>query len=1294
MTSTLQAGDIAIIGINTDDPDKITFVALTNIDANTQIKFTDNGFTAQSTLKTNEGTWTWTATNPVAAGTVITLNSDMSATMGTLTKTGTLALSASGDQILAYQGDATAPTFIYAVNDKGTAWQSDSSDANTSALPTGLINGVTAIALNEKDNGVYSGITTGDKSSLLSAISNTANWTMDDNILVHPTINFAITTTADTQAPFLVSSNPADESTNFSSTSNIVLNFNEAVKAGSGQIFLKDQAGNTVETYNMTDANVTFNSQSLTINPFKDLNPGVSYFIELSNGAITDLAGNAWQTNFGNTTPTTLNFTISNTTTPTVPTTPTYTSIHDIQGIGDTGSQAYIGKTVTINAIVTAYVPGLKGFYVQEQPTEYDANPDTSEGIFVYYGATNPGITMASIGDTVTLTGLVNEYYKNTQITYKQDFTVEKDGDITQLPDPTVITLPTSDAFNWESVEGMYVKVKSATENGSLVVTDNYDLSRYGEITLTSDKVQEQYNVSHTPSVEGYAAYQNEIAHDRVIIDDGSTTQNPSTLIYGRNGQPLSADNTLRGGDSVSDISGVVTYANGNYKVEPIAGQGYNFTGEARPTVDSIQATVQNAEITVASANVLNLFTTFGTASFTTPLGNTQTGRGADNQTEFNMQLAKVVSNISGLNADVVGLMELQNNGFGDDSAIKTLVDALNAEMGAGTYDYIKGPYNDGVSEVATAGSDAIMVGILYKPSKVTPVGDAVVPNTTEYPAYSSANRVPLAQAFKSNADGEIFTTVVNHSKSKGSVIDADLGDGQGNNAATRLEAAQQLKAWLDTDPTKTGDRDNLLIGDFNSYDLENSLQYLENNGYDLHHEAYSYVFDGLWGSLDHALSSDTMSSQVSSVATWDINAQEPTVYDYNTNFKSAQTQTLIQPDQYRSSDHNPVLIGLNLGNVTLAGTQANDILKGTDHNDKFIASAGGDTIYGYNGFDTIDYSDSTVSINAILYGEQVVRADVGEDRVVGIEGIIGTQFDDHILGDSTANIFAGGAGNDFLDSAEGDDTINGEMGDDTLYGMAGNDKLYGGAGNDIIFGGIGDDTLEGDDGNDTLEGDDGNDIINGGNGQDILRGWNGQDTLNGGLDNDTLYGGADNDKLYGEAGDDILEGDTGNDLLEGGDGNDTLRGWDDNDILFGGAGNDILAGGNGHDHLNGGEGNDALFGELGDDTLNGGTGSDILQGGQGNDTYIFDANFGFDGILDYDTTVGNTDTITFTSLNINDISFARVGDSLKVSQIADPNNTIYVNNWYQDNGAYVIEKWQMADGLTLDANTIAARVI
>lgn len=1144
MASTLQTGDIAIIGINMDDPDKLTFVVLTNIDANTQIKFTDNGVTDQGTLKDNEGTWTWTATNSVAAGTVITLNSDMTATTGTLTKSGAFALSTSGDQILAYQGDKTAPNYLYAVNVKGTAWQPDSLDTNSSALPPGLNNGTTAVALVEKDNVVYSGTTLGNKAALLSAISNPANWTGDDSPnLTHATTNFAVTAGVDSQAPTLVSSNPTDESTGFGSTSNIVLNFNETIKVGTGQIVLKDQAGNTVETYNTTDSNITVNGQTLTINPISDLTASASYTIEMTTGAVTDLAGNAWQTNFGTTTPNTLNFTVAAADAPPPVTTQTYTLIHDIQGVGDTGSQAYLNKSVTINAVITAYVPNLKGFYVQEQTTDYDINPETSEGIFVYYGTTNPGVTMSSIGDTVTLTGLVNEYYKNTQITYKQGFTVEKDGDISNLPAPTVITLPTADAFNWESVEGMYVKVKSATDNGSLVVTDNYDLARYGEITLTSDKVQEQYAVSHTPSVEGYTAYLNEIAHDRIILDDANTAQNPSTLIFGRNGQPLSADNTLRGGDSISEINGVVTYANNNYKIQPIDSQGYNFTGEARPAAESIQATTKNAEITVATANVLNLFTTFGTANFRTPMGNTMQGRGADNQAEFDMQLAKVVANLSGLNADVVGLMEIQNNGFGDGSAIKTLVDALNAKMGAGTYDYIKGPFSDGVGHVATAGSDAIMVGMIYKPSKVTPVGEAVVPNTTDYPAFATANRVPLAQAFKSNLDGEIFTTVVNHFKSKGSVIDADLGDGQGNNAATRLEAAKQLKSWLDTDPTHSKDKDNLLIGDFNAYDKEDSLQYLENNGYDVQKEAYSYVFDGLWGSLDHAISSESLSSQITSVTTWAINAQESTVYDYNTNFKSAQTQTLIQPDQYRSSDHNPLLIGLNLSSTstapvepttpishdtpinstnTVTGTEKGEVSNGTMANDLFISSKGNDVINGGLGNDTLDYSNQLAAINAMLNKQQVTGTGFNH-RVLSIENIIGTQYDDNITGNDYANILKGGNGND---------------------------------------------------------------------------------------------------------------------------------------------------------------------------TLNGGKGNDILQGDLGNDKYIFDANFGSDNILDFDKTAGNTDTITFTTLGINDLSFSREGDNLKVTQKSDSNNSININHWYQDNGAFVIEKWQMADGQVFDASMIAARVI
>ena len=183
--------------------------------------------------------------------------------------------------------------------------------------------------------------------------------------------------------------------------------------------------------------------------------------------------------------------------------------IHDIQGIGDNGSAPYINQTVTINGIITAYAPNLNGFYVQEQASDYDNDERTSEGIFVYYGNTNPGVDYTKLGNTVTLTGTVAEFYNNTQIKYTQDFAIDN-GAIKQLPEPTVITLPVASTFDWESVEGMYVSVRSATPasaGGKLVVTEMYELGRYGQIVLTSDNVQEQYTVNHAPSVDGYAQY-------------------------------------------------------------------------------------------------------------------------------------------------------------------------------------------------------------------------------------------------------------------------------------------------------------------------------------------------------------------------------------------------------------------------------------------------------------------------------------------------------------------------------------------------------------------------------------------------------------------------------------------------------------------------------------------------------------------------------------------------------------------------------------------------------------------
>ena len=78
--------------------------------------------------------------------------------------------------------------------------------------------------------------------------------------------------------------------------------------------------------------------------------------------------------------------------------------------------------------------------------------------------------------------------------------------------------------------------------------------------------------------------------------------------------------------------------------------------------------------------------------------------------------------------------------------------------------------------------------------------------------------------------------------------------------------------------------------------------------------QAYSYVFFGQAGSLDHALASESLSSQVTGVVEWHINADEPRVLDYNTEFKSAgQVADLYSSDPYRASDHDPILIELKL---------------------------------------------------------------------------------------------------------------------------------------------------------------------------------------------------------------------------------------------------------------------------------------------------------------------------------------------------------------------------------------------
>jgi hypothetical protein len=236
---------------------------------------------------------------------------------------------------------------------------------------------------------------------------------------------------------------------------------------------------------------------------------------------------------------------------------------------------------------------------------------------------------------------------------------------------------------------------------------------------------------------------------------------------------------------------------------------------------------------------------------------------------------------------------------------------------------------------------------MIYKPATVTPVGSYAILDSTVDPRFiDTRNRPALAQTFQENATGGRFTVAVNHLKSKGSscgVGDDDTTTGQGNCNGTRTLAAQALADWLATDPTGSGDPDMMIIGDLNSYAKEDPIVALQNAGYtDMvaafgGPNAYSYVFDGQLGYLDHALANSSLLTQVTDVAEWHINADEIPLFDYNDDVRDtgeasfeeeSDTLPLYEANAFRTSDHDPVVISLNpvnyppeLGDITVSSS-------------------------------------------------------------------------------------------------------------------------------------------------------------------------------------------------------------------------------------------------------------------------------------------------------------------------------------------------------------------------------------
>ncbi len=564
--------------------------------------------------------------------------------------------------------------------------------------------------------------------------------------------------------------------------------------------------------------------------------------------------------------------------------------------------------------------PTLRGFYLQDLTG--DGDPATSDGIFVY----NASYNNVNVGDVVRVTGTGSEYQGQTQI----NTTAAPIACGTGAVEPVDVTFPVTSVDYLERYEGMLVRLSQ-----TLYVTEHYQLGRFGQVVLSSGGRLMQPTNIYAPGPEA-AALQDVHNLNRIIVDDALNNQNPDPIVFGRGGLPLSASNTLRGGDTATGIVGVMTYTWGGnsaspnaYRVRPInaLGGSINFDS-ANPRPEAAPALA--GSLRVAGMNLLNFFNTFDglpdkVDNCTTGVGGLPTDcRGADTLVEYNRQLPKTVAAITRTMADVVGLVEVENDGYGPDSALATLVDALNVATAPGTYAFIDA--DAGTGQINALGTDAIKVGLIYKPAKATPIGTTAALNTVDFVNGGDSearNRPALAQAFEEVATGGRFVVSVNHLKSKtcpGVGLNADQGDGQGCWNEVRTNAANMLWSWLEGDPTEIGDTDALIIGDLNSYAKEDPIEALKDAGYTdlkLHFgswEAYSYVFDGQWGYLDHALSSYSLTPQVAGVFDWHINADEPSVLDYNTDFKSAsQIVSLYATDEFRMSDHDPVLIDLNL---------------------------------------------------------------------------------------------------------------------------------------------------------------------------------------------------------------------------------------------------------------------------------------------------------------------------------------------------------------------------------------------
>ena len=598
-----------------------------------------------------------------------------------------------------------------------------------------------------------------------------------------------------------------------------------------------------------------------------------------------------------------------------------FTSIHDIQGQGESSpfinGYPYISEQdFYVEGVVSAVTGGLtKGFYLQALTSDYD--PKTSEGLFV---DTNQSQSEFKPGDVVCVKGKVQEFYQRTQLKAEKDQWLKLDEQ--EAPAAHNIEILPSDAnfaATLERYEGMLVNLAPALDM-RVTRTFGFDYkAKRNNMVLAQGQINLHPNQKFVPGSAEANAQNQANQKRRLFIESDQKAADGKVPYYPDFGQPNlnqdgSTDDYIRINDRLSDLEGVLSYSYGEYRL--IATNTLTKDNFYRNDKRTKKVDIKEGNLRVATFNVLNYFNS--------PYGGDPnlngSNRGAKSFDEFERQQTKIVEALYKLDADIVGLMEIENNGFGDNGAIAQLVDQLNNRVGSELYTYVALDTNqDGLTnEEDFVGTDVITNGLIYRPRTAELLSSTVIalPSQLAPPVYDEEGkqiedgknyqRNAIASTFK--VHDEDLTIAVNHLKSKGSTCWED--------AAPVDQGGQNRPGTKDDDLDKQGSCENfrvaaavalgealesiqghkIIVGDLNAYGMEDPVRVLTDlNGGSVKAARNTYI-DGEPQFGDEGAVITKSYGYLNAVA---LNHQDSWSYSYNDEV-GALDHILMSPSLYK----------------------------------------------------------------------------------------------------------------------------------------------------------------------------------------------------------------------------------------------------------------------------------------------------------------------------------------------------------------------------------------------------------